>query len=252
MTKEIDPRNPEVFLLMGQSNMAGRGVIEMGDDEPVDDVYVLDGQCRLDDLEPVQPIRWRAGAHPLHLNEPQKNQFGMGMDFARRYLELNPAVTVGLIPCAWGGQPIDVLGLGSPLFVNAVKRAAFAAESGTVRGVLWHQGESDTASARSARDYAAKLRTVITELRAELGTELLFVIGDLAPTLGETRDSEARANIATVRYQLQAVAESTPRVGWVSSSSLNTAEDGTHFTREALREFGRRYAETTHELRQAS
>lgn len=245
----LDHDRREIFLLMGQSNMAGRGEIEPGDDEQVSGVFVLDGQCRLDDSRPVQPIQWRAASHPVHLNEPQKNQFGLAMDFARRYRELNPRVTVGLIPCAWGGQPIDELGPGTPLYANAVLRAGLAARAGTVVGALWHQGESDTASVEQAADYGTKLATFIRSLRADLDEDLMFVIGDLAKTLGVHRSDESRANVETVRAQLREAATGTRRTGWVSSRGLATAEDGTHFTRESLREFGRRFADTATELR---
>lgn len=249
MVPAVDHDRHEVFLLMGQSNMAGRGEIEPGDDQPVPGVFVLDGQCRLDDPQPVQSIHWRTASHPVHLNEPHKNQFGLAMDFARRYRELNPNVTVGLVPCAWGGQPIDALGPGTPLYANAVLRARIAAEAGTVVGALWHQGESDTASVVAAEAYGAKLAAFITSVRADVDENLMFVIGDLAQTLGVHRDDESRANVETVRAQLHAIATGTQRAGWVSSLALATAEDGTHFIREALREFGRRFAEIATELR---
>lgn len=241
----------EVFLLMGQSNMAGRGKIETGDDEPMPGIFVLDGQCGLDDPRPVHPITWRPAAHPLHLNEPQKEQFGLGVDFAYRYRELNPHVTVGLIPCAWGGQPIDALGPGRPLYANAVQRARVAAEDGIVVGVLWHQGESDTASIAASAEYGTKLREFIVSLRADIDENLMFVIGDLAQTLSMDRDAEIRANVRTVREQLREIA-SAPGNGWVASLGLDTAEDNTHFTREALRQFGRRYAESVTDLRRGS
>lgn len=245
-----DPTRTDVFLLMGQSNMAGRGEWEVGDDEPVDGVFVLDGQSRPEDPEPTRPIAWRVGAHPLHLNEPQKNQFGMGLDFARRYRELVPNVTVGLVPCAWGGQPISVLGPGSPLYANSVARARIAAERGRLAGVLWHQGESDTASVASSEAYESALRAFIRAIRADLGDDdLAFVIGDLAPTLGSARDAEGHACVAIVRSTLRTVAETTPGAGWVSSHDLTTADDDTHFDRASLQEFGRRYADTAATLR---
>lgn len=248
-TAETDRRH--IFLLMGQSNMAGRGEIEPGDDQPVPGIFVLDGQCGLDDPRPVHPIAWRPAAHPLHLNEPHKEQFGLGLDFAQRYRELNPHVSVGLIPCAWGGQPIDVLGPGKPLYANAVQRAQVAAEDGIVVGVLWHQGESDTASTAAAAAYGAKLRGFIASVRADINEKLMFVIGDLAQTLSTDRDEEIRANVTTVRRQLHEIASAAGN-GWVSSLGLDSAADNTHFTRDALREFGRRYAEVATDLRRRS
>jgi len=93
-----DKRNFHVFLLMGQSNMAG-GI-------PGD-------QLTAEDKTPVPHIVLRRGngwipaAHPLHLGG-KKNGFGLGLPFAREYLRNHPGVTVGLIPCASGGKRIDL------------------------------------------------------------------------------------------------------------------------------------------------
>lgn len=103
-----------MFLLMVQSNMAGYGGIAPGDPwlpgdkDPVPGVLVLDGQGTEANAYPVEPIQWRPGAHRLHLHQ-NTAQFGMGMDFAKSYRASHPGVTVGLIPCAWGGAGIDML-----------------------------------------------------------------------------------------------------------------------------------------------
>ena len=100
-----DPGQFHVFLLMGQSNMAGYGGIAAGDPylpgdmDPVPGILVLDGQGTDASATPLEPIAWRPGAHRLHLHQSTA-QFGLGMDFAKTYLALHPGVTVGLIPCA--------------------------------------------------------------------------------------------------------------------------------------------------------
>lgn len=245
---EIDEGPVETFLLMGQSNMAGRGEIEPGDDEAAPGVFVLGGQCLLNDSSPVEPLTWSAAKHPVHLDQEPKNQFGLALDFARRYRELTPGITVGLIPCAWGGQSIDALGPGTPVYENAIARARIAAGVGSVAGVLWHQGESDTRSTSSAQTYGAKLHDLITHVRSDIDEDLMFVIGDIAQTLGAHRDDEGRGNAERVRSQLHAIATGTRRCGWVSSRSLHTATDDIHFTRAALRTFGRRFAEKANEI----
>jgi len=42
-------------------------------------------------------------------------------------------------------------------------------QSGTLKGVIWHQGESDS-NAKSAKSYGARLDQMIQDLRADLGT----------------------------------------------------------------------------------
>jgi hypothetical protein len=81
-----------VFLLMGQSNMAGYGCVADGDTCPPDwkipvpRVLVLDGQGQIDSATPQQPIKWRAGSQPLHLGQPLTARYGLGMDFAKAYI----------------------------------------------------------------------------------------------------------------------------------------------------------------------
>lgn len=237
-----------VFLLMGQSNMAGHGCIrdddpwQPGDLLPVPNVLSLGGQGTVKSTRPRGWIRWRPAAHPLHLNQKSAG-FGLGLPFAARLLEENPGLTIGLVPCAWGGAGIDQLGPGSPLYENAVRRARFAARRGTLAGVLWHQGESDALGDPLARSHAEKLRRLIGRLRADLAEPLLpFLIGDLGHFGDERRKPDALARQSLVREGLREVARSDPRAAFVESDGL-AGIDSVHFSRAALIEFGRRYAE---------
>ena len=241
-----------VFLLAGQSNMAGHGCLreddpwQPGDFEPVPGVVVLGGQASPKSPRPWGRICWRPAAHPLHLNQ-SSSAFGLGLEFARIYQELRPGVTVGLVPCAWGGAAIDRFGEGCPLRDNAVRRGKLAASRGTLQGVLWHQGESDTMDDESARCHEGKLRNLIRGLRAELECDdLFFAIGDFSPALAaakEGSDPAWAARIAGVRGGLRRVAEEDPHAAWVASDGLpGVSRDVFHFDRAALVEMGRRYA----------
>ncbi|WP_052573491.1 sialate O-acetylesterase [Haloferula sp. BvORR071] len=244
-----DPARLRVFLLMGQSNMAGFGCVraddpwQPGDREPVPGVLALGGQCTLKSGIPRGWSRWRPAAHPLHLNQRSAG-FGLALPFAMRLLESEPDAMIGLIPCAWGGAGIDRLGPGSPLFANAVRRARIAARSGTLAGVLWHQGETDAESPELARSHANKLLTLITSLQNQHlnAYGLPFLIGDLGDFGDEKRKPEFVARRNTVRAGLRRIAENYPGAAFVESKGL-AGVDAVHFGREALVEFGRRYAE---------
>ncbi len=237
-----------VFLLMGQSNMAGHGCIsdddpwQAGDLAPVPQVLVLGGQGTAKSRRPRGWIRWRPAAHPLHLNQ-NSGGFGLGLPFAKRLLEDNSGLTIGLVPCAWGGAAIDLLGAGSPLYDNAVRRARIAANSGTLAGVLWHQGESDTRTDPLARSHAEKLGRLIDRLRFDLAEpQLPFLIGDLGAFGDERRKPDAVARQSVLRSGLRDVAHSVPHSAFIESDGL-TGTDSVHFDRASLVEFGRRYAE---------
>ena len=132
-------KNFHLFLLMGQSNMSGGVGLAAGDTNPVPSVlkmrYAKEGE------EP----KWAPGAHPLHPRRPnKKNRFGPGLAFAEAYVADKPGVVVGLIPMAWGGRSIGQLSKGSGIYSDAIRHTQAAMQAGTLKGVLWHQGESDT------------------------------------------------------------------------------------------------------------
>lgn len=239
-----EPGRFDGFLLMGQSNMAGFGGVrdddpwKAGDFEPLSGALVLGGQSKIKDARPRGAIRWRPAAHPLHLHQRSAG-FGLGLSFAAERLREQPECTVGLVPCAWGGAPIAKLGPGSPSFENTLRRAREAQRVGRLRAVLWHQGESDALDADSAAAHADHLRKLIATLRTELGApKLVFLIGDLADFGGRPGE---RAHHDRVRAGLRVVADEDARAAFVESEGLKKV-DAVHFGRDALIEFGRRYA----------
>jgi hypothetical protein len=246
-----DPDQFDVFLLLGQSNMAGFGGVrtddpwQASDFDPVPGVLVLGGQAKLRSTRPRGRIVWRPAAHPMHLNQ-KSGGFGLGIPFAEALHEASPERTVGLIPCAWGGAAIHEINRGTPLFSNALRRAKMASRVGRLRGVLWHQGESDTTTEAAADRHASHLRKLIADLREGLDHPTLsFLIGDLAEFTEVAKrkdDPEAAEWNARVRHGLRDIASSDPHAAFVESTGL-TGVDDVHFGRESLIEFGQRYAE---------
>lgn len=242
-----DPAEFPVFLLLGQSNMAGHGCVRPGDPwqpgdlAPVPRVLVLGGQGTVNSPRPRGWSRWRPAAHPLHLNQGSAG-FGLGLPFARELLEVTHATRVGLVPGAWGGAGIDVLGRGSALYENAVRRARIAARHGSLAGVLWHQGETDAGHDPLARSHSAKLARLIGHLREDLAAPgLPVMIGDLGHFGDERRKPDAIRRRSLIRAGLRRVAEDDPLASFVESDGL-AGSDAVHFNRAALIEFGKRYA----------
>ena len=106
----------------------------------------------------------------------------------------------------------------------------------TVRGVVWHQGESD--GRRSTKTYVKHLKVFIQRLRTDLQSpNLPFVIGELY-------DNGHRDPVRTAQRQ---VAQEVPATAFVTSKGLKTS-DNTHFTTPSVVEFGERYAQAMHKL----
>jgi hypothetical protein len=186
---EVEPalappeRGFRVFLLMGQSNMAGRGVVEAVDRATDSRILVWrpDGS-------------WGLAREPLHRDKPAVAGVGPGYAFARALLPTLPeGEVVGLIPAAFGGSKIlwwqkhyngpQRWPDGKTFFTRAVE-AARSVPPGTLAGVLWIQGESDATAAQadSGAAYRLQLHALVRDLRAELRRpDLPFVAATLKP-----------------------------------------------------------------------
>ncbi len=223
-----------LFLLVGQSNMAGRGTVEEQDRQPLPRVLMLDKQNR-----------WVPAVDPMHFDKPGIVGVGLGRSFGIEIATANPDVTVGLIPCAVGGSPIDSWKPGgyhsqtkSHPWDDALPRAKLAMQSGVLKGILWHQGESD-ARAGLAETYEAKLHDLIARFRKELGAaDVPFVAGQMGQFTGQPWDDAKKLVDAAHRN----LPKEVPHTAFVASSGLSHRGDKVHFDSKSYREFGRRYA----------
>ena len=131
-----------------------------------------------------------------------------------------------------------------PGFIDeAVRRANAAAEFGTLKAVLWHQGEGNS-SAEKAPLYLAKLQTLVSSLRFSLGMtadELPFIVGEL---------NYALSGAANLNPYLNQVSGSITNSACVSADGCASKDDNTHFTKEGLTLLGERYADKYLEMTQ--
>lgn len=218
-----------LYLLMGQSNMAGRDTRDLA--AQVDDPRVLalnaDGQ-------------WVVARDPIHAKTSRiEPGVGPGIAFAQAMLKAGEPAAIGLIPTAVGGTPLRRWVKGGDLYEQALARAREAAKTGVIRGVLWHQGESDSDSAANATSYGARLARMFQDLRQDLGQpDLPIVVGEIGQFVSPQRLPEA----ATVRDALRRMPEALPGVGFADSTGLGHLGDELHFSADAARELGRRFA----------
>lgn len=225
----LAPRRPmDVFVLVGQSNMAGRGVPEAQDRKPLPRVYML-----------TKAMEWSAAVDPMHFDKPEIAGVGLGRSFAHALAKLDPKAEIGLVPCAMGGSALDEWKPDGKLYTNAVSRARKAIEAGRLRGILWHQGEADSNNEAKAQSYTERWKANLGSFRKEIGAEdTPIVVGQLGEFLSDTKYPYKRM----VNEQQALLPLSVPRVAWVSSAGLKHKGDDVHFDTPSLREFGRRYA----------
>ncbi|OYW76014.1 MAG: hypothetical protein B7Z37_10750 [Verrucomicrobia bacterium 12-59-8] len=227
-----------LYLLIGQSNMAGRGF--MDDTQSV---------SRRNLLKFSQRNAWAPGVDPLHTDKPAVAGVGLGTSFARAMADADKEITVGVIPCAVGGTPLQRWLKGGDLYEQALVRARLAMKDGTLKGILWHQGEGDSGKEETARSYGARLSHMITDLRADLGAgDLPFVAGKLGEFLSPTTKEGKPSFWHVVDEQLAAIPQSVPNTAVVDATGLKHKGDGVHFDTPSLREFGKRYAKAMQQL----
>ncbi len=222
------------FLMMGQSNMAGRG-----------------------DFDEVTPIRnphtfmlrnglWQPMTEPINCDRPIKRTGKLGTNsgigpaasFADAYAGFY-GEDVGLIPCAEGGSSLDMWRVDGQLFLNAYYQALLAMNSSELTGVIWHQGEAECGTDERADSYAERFLVIMNELQKRLGVTLRIVVGELGDFMVERCQNDRPLR---VNAQLHKLAE-FDNIAAASAKGLTDRGDILHFNAVSQREFGRRYFE---------
>jgi hypothetical protein len=226
---QTPPTTMELYLLIGQSNMAGRGTVEAQDLVTHPRVFML-----------KENLTWALAKDPVHFDKPVAG-VGLCSRFSRVLVTADPNVTIGLIPCAVGGTSLNqwqpdaapLSGETVNLYHQAVARAQTALSHGTLAGILWHQGEADS-SASAVATYGDRFAAMIGQLRADLGAEKVpLVLGEL----GRFRAASAAFNAALPNIPLR-----VPRCDYATAEGFSDIGDGTHFNSASLRTYGERYA----------
>lgn len=231
-----DKQNLHIYLLMGQSNMAGRDARDLPPPLSNPRVIVFHGDGT-----------WSLAKEPLHPVEKRKvSGVGPGIPFALEMLKsAKPDVTIALVPCAVGGTELKRWVKGGDLYKKALAKARKAGASGSICGVLWHQGESDSRKQQDAETYEKRLSQMFGDLRADLGQPTLpIVVGQL----GDFVDLKRFPYVATVRKAIKDVAKSVPNVGYVDAKGLKDMGDHLHFSASAQGEMGKGYAAAMRKL----
>jgi len=215
------PDHMSLFLLIGQSNMAGRGVVGPNDRLTNPRIFML-----------TKGLEWTLARDPVHFDKPIAG-VGLSSEFARTLAGSDPTIVIGLVPCAVGGTSLDQWKPDGLLYNDAVARAREAMKRGTLSGILWHQGESDAAHDKVVT-YGDRFVSMIARLRSDLGAENVpLVIGEIGRF--EPRHAEFNAIIP-------GLAARVPLCAYASSEGLRDKGDHLHFDTASLYLLGRRYA----------
>lgn len=216
------------FLMLGQSNMAGRGFLH-----EVEPIYN-------EKIKMLRNGQWQMMTEPINYDRPVAG-VSLAASFAEAFAKANPDEQIGLIPCAEGGSSLDDWHPQGTLFQHALSEARFALESSQICGILWHQGESD--SHHSLHEtYYEKLSLIIETLRKELNLQHVpLMIGELGDFLGKTGFGKYSSEFQEINKQLRRFAHEQQNCYFVSAEGLTPNPDGIHLNAVSQRKFGFRY-----------
>lgn len=243
------PRNPEemesldgakqIFILSGQSNMAGRGGVIRDHShhhhQHWDGVVPPESQPDPSILRLNAHPHWEPAREPLHADIDSKKVCGLGpgMSFANAVKER--VGKIGLVPCAVGGTAIKEWARGEHLYENMVKRARESVkDGGEIKGLLWYQGESDTSTQHDADAYHENLVRLIENVRHDLALPSLPII-QVAICSGEEKYLE---KVREVQLGMK-----VPNVVCVDAKGLELKDDHLHLTTKAQVQLGQMLAD---------
>lgn len=255
-----DP-NFHIYLCFGQSNMSGQGPYTDAD-KNVDPRFKV---LRAANHSGQQVGEFYPAAPPLGHSA---SQMGPADFFGRKMVELMPEnVTVAVANISIGGQSIDMFNkatsanyiaqarnnnewwmqyldeYGGDPYQRIIEMGQIAKQVGVIKGILFHQGESDSDDSQ----WSNKVKKVYEDILLDLdlkGSEVPFLIGELLST------EEGGA----LGWRNEAVAQTAsmiPNGHLISSEGCPLLPNDTynvHFSREGYQILGERYAEKMFEL----
>lgn len=238
----------DVYLLIGQSNMAGRGELLEEDYAEIPNVYLLDSEGN-----PV-PAKNPMNIYSTIRKADNQQLMGPGASFAST-ITAQTDRKVLLVVNARGGSAIAEWSKGTTtsikvgnataatslsFYSEAVRRTQQAMGYGALKGILWHQGCSD----QSNTSYMTLVSALAKNLRNDLGADVPFIVGQL----GDWRSSSVNFNT-----NIKNISNYLIYSDWVSSQGgvpIVTAESNgqpdttdPHFNRASQITMGKRYAQ---------
>lgn len=219
------------FLLIGQSNMAGRGFLNEAKEIDTTHIKIMRNGLWNRMFRPINPDRSFSG---VCLAE------SFAESYAKKY-----DTDVGLICCADGGTSLEQWMPGTVLYDNAVNCARLGQRSSEIVGILWHQGEGDIRN-KGYLTYKSRFEIMISKMKEDLNLpDVPVLIGGLGDFLMDYYECNEKGEheYLKVNEELQSIAQDDEKCGFVSAEGLTSNPDNLHFNAASLYQFGLRYFE---------
>lgn len=259
----VEARDPNfyVFLCFGQSNMEGFPGIEAQDKGPVDERFRVLAAVDFPELG-RKAGEWYPASPPLC-----RPSTGIGpADYFGRTLvaKLPKRAKVGVVNVSVAGSRIEVFdkdacqayaatapdwmkgtiaAYGGNPYARLVELGKQAQKDGVIKGILLHQGESNSGD----KEWPEKIKRIYANLLKDL---------DLKPEevpllVGELVNADQQGACAGMNTIIGTLPQTIPSAHVVSSIGCAGRPDHLHFTLQGYRDLGKRYAETLFSISKA-
>jgi hypothetical protein len=248
-----DP-NFYIFLCFGQSNMEGFPGVLAEDTKAVDPRLQVLAAVDFPALQRKKD-HWYTAIPPLC--RPTTGLCPADY-FGRTLVASLPAgVRIGVVNVAIGGCKIELFDKanyqsytatapswmkpmiaaydGNP-YQRLVDMGKLAQKSGVIKGILLHQGESNT----DDPTWPAKVKAIYENLLGDLNLKA----ADVPLLAGEVVSADQQGKCASMNTIIASLPETIPTAHVISSDGCPCRRDHLHFTPEGYRELGKRYADT--------
>lgn len=245
--------NRFVFLCFGQSNMEGFPGIEEQDKGPVDERFQVLAAVDFPKQHRIEG-NWYPAIPPLcrpYAGLCPADYFGRTM-----VSNLPPDIKVGIVNVSVGGCKIElfekdnfqayaatappwmtniIAAYGGNPYQRLVEMAKLAQKDGVIKGILLHQGESNT----NDKEWPHKVKGIYDSLLQDLNLK-----AEEVPLLaGELLDADQKGACASMNEIIDDLPKTIPTAHIISSAGCVGRPDHLHFTPAGYRELGTRYAE---------
>lgn len=223
----------DIYLCLGQSNMNGYGYFAPEDDGVIENTYLFNSDNVFE--EATNPFnRYSTTANT-------QSRISPSYGFAKGLIGKTDC-PIGLIVNGRNASAIEqweksYTGNAEQLYQRTLERAKAAQKWGDIKGIIWHQGCSNS---NDPEGYKNKLNTLVTDFRTDLGdvdnSQIFFIAGQLGAW---------RSSVAAFNQMITTISTFVENADWVSSEGLTPWKDESdpHFDRESNILLGERYAE---------
>ncbi|WP_435357961.1 sialate O-acetylesterase [Emticicia sp. SJ17W-69] len=250
-----DP-NFHIYLCIGQSNMEGAARIEAQDTVNISSRFKILEALDCPKLN-RQKGHWYIAKPPLCRCDTRLSPADY---FGRTMLENMPQnQSLGLVHVAVAGSKIEIFdkvkyksyldssakekpwmikmadSYGGNPYERLIEMAKLAQKAGVIKGILLHQGESNTGD----KTWPAQVKKIYDDILSDLN----IAPNSIPLIAGEVVGADQGGKCASHNEIIATLPQTIPKALVVSSKGLPAVPDKLHFNSEGVREFGKRYAE---------